>query len=124
MTENDSTSLEYYFQSLLGTLFELDSLNGSSSWRPRLNWMFFGTALSVNSSRDCKEEGGDFNYCTAIFCPKLRTLNPNKSNIDTTSVFRGPMCRVGNSDLSGNKSLTVVMHLTPLPFRYRDVRWS
>lgn len=37
----------------------------------------------------------------------LFTLNPSKSSMDTTSVFRGPMCRVGNSLLFGKISFTV-----------------
>lgn len=37
----------------------------------------------------------------------INTLKPNKSNISTTSVLRGPMCRLGKSVLCGNTSLTV-----------------
>lgn len=36
------------------------------------------------------------------------TLNPKRSNIETTSVFLGPMWRVGNSLLLRKTSLAVV----------------
>lgn len=84
----------------------IDSLCGSSMFMSRPNLMLVGMTLSVSSSRLWKSCGNKYLKLHNLI-KIYHTLNPSKSNIDTTSVFLGPMWRAGNSLLLWKTSFIV-----------------